>query len=265
MQGNQGECQAVNNVISPWIQDVLTGYEDDAYFENVKFSKIYDPVTYPKFILRLFRYKDRVAMGGDKKLREKLLIAMQDTSYKGYSWMNGTYVKLKGVFFQPGIKDVEKQSRSCEVYKLNKQNHVRTQGLLQLLPIIEQPWSQICRDFAEGFSKSAEIDINQVAVKREIQDKRAMLQELKSNLQQTHNHMNIHADKSRIEQTFADRDMAYLKLKLYKQSSVSMRRNLKLVSQYYGPYTILEKIGEVASQFELFEDSQVHPIFHDLY
>ncbi|KAH6808284.1 hypothetical protein C2S51_029392 [Perilla frutescens var. frutescens] len=187
MPGNQGECQAVNNVISLWLQDVLTGYEDDAYFEKVTFSKIYDPVTYPKFTLRLFRYIDRVARGGDQKLREKPLIPMQGTSYEGYSGMNGTYAKLKGVFFQPGIKDVEKLSRTCEVYKLNKPNHVRTQGLLQPLPLLEQPWSQICRDFIEGFSKSAEIDINQVAVKREIQDKRAMLQELKSNLQWAQN------------------------------------------------------------------------------
>ncbi|WMV08651.1 hypothetical protein MTR67_002036, partial [Solanum verrucosum] len=55
-----------------------------------------------------------------------------------------------------------------------------------------------------------------------------------------------------------------LKLQPYRQTSIAVRKNLKLSSKYYGPYRVIKRIGSVSYQLELPQGSQIHPIFHVL-
>ena len=57
-------------------------------------------------------------------------------------------------------------------------------------------------------------------------------------------------------------DWVFLRLQPYRQTSLAMRRNLKLSPKFYGPYQIVEKIGLVAYKLHLPPDSQIHPVFH---
>lgn len=89
-----------------------------------------------------------------------------------------------------------------------------------------------------------------------------MLQILKTNLEQARNHMKQFANLHQTERVFVVGDWVYLRLQPYRQCLVARRQNLKLAPRFYGPYVILEKIGEVAYKLQLPPTSKIHPIFH---
>jgi hypothetical protein len=54
----------------------------------------------------------------------------------------------------------------------------------------------------------------------------------------------------------------YLKLQPYVQSSVTRRANQKLAFRYFGPYTIIQRVGDTAYKLQLPDSAQIHPVFH---
>jgi hypothetical protein len=74
--------------------------------------------------------------------------------------------------------------------------------------------------------------------------------------------MKFQADKHRRERVFAVGDEVFLRLQPYIQSSVVRRANHKLAFKFFGPYKIVERVGEVAYKLELPPSSRVHPVFH---
>ncbi|XP_070020956.1 uncharacterized protein LOC142178442 [Nicotiana tabacum] len=89
-----------------------------------------------------------------------------------------------------------------------------------------------------------------------------MLQTLKDNLTQAQACMKFYADRLRSERILEVGDQVYLKLQPYRQSSIDVRRNMKLCAKYYGPYKIEQKIRSIAYRLQLSLKSQIHPVFH---
>ncbi|KAE8675396.1 C2H2 and C2HC zinc fingers superfamily protein, putative isoform 1 [Hibiscus syriacus] len=97
----------------------------------------------------------------------------------------------------------------------------------------------------------------------EIMNNREVTRQLiQTQLQMASNRMKQQQDKNRTERVFEVGDMVYLKLQPYRQTSIALRKNLKLAAKYYGPYKILEKIGKVAYRLDLPKSSRLHPVFH---
>jgi hypothetical protein len=71
--------------------------------------------------------------------------------------------------------------------------------------------------------------------------------------------MKHQADKHRAEREFAVGDNVYLKLQPYVQTSIARHPHQKLAFRYYGPYTVLQRIGSVAYKLNL---PQIHPVVH---
>jgi hypothetical protein len=74
--------------------------------------------------------------------------------------------------------------------------------------------------------------------------------------------MKKQANQSRSERQFAEGDQVFLRLQPYKQNSLNPNHYQKLAPKFYGPYTILKCVGQVAYQLALPSHSKIHPIFH---
>lgn len=56
--------------------------------------------------------------------------------------------------------------------------------------------------------------------------------------------------------------MVYVKLQPYRQTVFGIRGSLKLRSKFYGPFKVIEKVGQVAYRLQLPNDATIHPVFH---
>lgn len=95
-----------------------------------------------------------------------------------------------------------------------------------------------------------------------IKERQDTLQILKGRLEEAANRMKMYADANRSERVFEVGDWVFLRLQPYRQVTLSMRRDYKLAPKYYGPYQILEKVGQVAYKLALPANSMIHPVFH---
>jgi ribosomal protein L21E len=85
---------------------------------------------------------------------------------------------------------------------------------------------------------------------------------VQQNLLRAQQRMKSQADKHRVERQFKEGDQVYLKLQPYVQTSLGNRSNQKLSYKYFGPYTVLQRVGAVAYKLQLPVGSKIHPIVH---
>jgi len=89
-----------------------------------------------------------------------------------------------------------------------------------------------------------------------------MFAEIHYHLHRAQNIMKQAADKRRRELIFQPGELVYLKLHPCRMQSLATLPNQKLAPRFYGPYEVLERIGEVAYKLKLPESTKIHPVFH---
>jgi hypothetical protein len=95
-----------------------------------------------------------------------------------------------------------------------------------------------------------------------MQARLAALKNIKHNLLLAQEIMKKYADKKRTERELVVGDMAYIKMQHYRHSSLGIHKSIKLHSRYYGPFKVLQKVGQVAYKLLLPEDYHIHLVSH---
>lgn len=70
------------------------------------------------------------------------------------------------------------------------------------------------------------------------------------------------ANKNRSERQLELGDMVYLKIQPYRHSSLSIHRCIKLQSKFYGPFRVMEKVGNTTNKLLLPDGRKLHHTFH---
>jgi hypothetical protein len=90
----------------------------------------------------------------------------------------------------------------------------------------------------------------------------AILHTLKDNLVMAQNRMKQQANQHHSKCSFVEGDQVFLHLQPYKQTSLKDKIHQKLAPKFYGPYKIIQCIGQVAYKLALLSHSKIHPVFH---
>ena len=95
-----------------------------------------------------------------------------------------------------------------------------------------------------------------------LQNRKEILQTLKTGFAKAQNRMKQQTDKKRSERTFEVGEKVYLKLNQHHMRTLSRQLVTKLSPEFFGPYATMAKVGPVVYRLQLSEGTHIHPLFH---
>lgn len=159
---------SMSHAIPIWAQELADSYQSDPHFKPIlEKLLLHPPGADSDYTLSagILRNKGVIAVGNNTSLSDKLLTTLHSSPVGGHSGMRATYLRVKQMFFWPGLKsDVEKFVAQCPICQRSKHENCPSPGLLDPLPIPDMAWTHISMDFVEGLPKSQGMEVIFVVV-----------------------------------------------------------------------------------------------------
>jgi hypothetical protein len=95
-----------------------------------------------------------------------------------------------------------------------------------------------------------------------LQERQVMSHLIKQHLERAAAHMKLQVDKNRTKCQFSVGYWVFLKLQSYVQTSVAHCSSQKLAFRFFGPFQIIQRVGNVAYKLKLPDSAMIDPVFH---
>ncbi|GJS97870.1 retrotransposable element Tf2 [Tanacetum coccineum] len=99
-------------------------------------------------------------------------------------------------------------------------------------------------------------------VDKNLKEREVAVETLKFHISRAQSRMKSHADKGRTDKKFDCGDWVFLKLQPHRQVSLKQGKQNKLSPKLFGPFKVIQRIGEMAYKLEVPSNSQIHNVFH---
>lgn len=149
-----------------WLKEVVQGYAADPHAQQLlgelAISQQKGPFSLHKGLLR---YHQRIWLGSNKLLQQRVISALHDSVLGGHSGYPVTYARIKKQFAWPRMEEEIKQYvRTCSICQQSKPDRSRYPGLLQPLPTPDVVWHVVSLDFIDGLPLSSKFNCILVVV-----------------------------------------------------------------------------------------------------
>ncbi|XP_073300548.1 uncharacterized protein [Primulina huaijiensis] len=182
-------------------------------------------------------------------IRRDVLTEAHTAPYSIHLGSTKMYQDLRRLYWWPGIKsDIAKFISECLTCQQVKIEHQRPAGTLQSLPIPQWKWEHITMDFVTGLPRTP-TGYNSIWV-------------IVDRMKTAQSRQKSYADIRRRPLEFEVGDHVFVKIAPLK-GIMRFGRKGKLSPRFFGPFEILDRIGERAYRLALPPDlDRVHNVFH---
>jgi hypothetical protein len=168
MENNGGARLWAISFPSPtWLSELKQSYADDPSTKQLLGTLVQGQVKHYSLQNGLILFKNRIYLGPQCNLKQKVLSLIHDSPLGGHSGYLKTLQRAKRDWYWQGMKQaIKTYIKNCDTCQRIKTETTKPAGLLQPLSIPYRPWHSISMDFIEGLPTSNRQSVILVVVDR---------------------------------------------------------------------------------------------------